>query len=278
MPFKVKAYPFPVLTSSGTSYNSTSKFTADLVLDLYDSNGNFSPSIAYDIALVNDKIVQMVAASEAEVFLELFAKETLTRRLIPASIGRGISQLVNLDLAGTVQVTPLVVSRLHNPSLVLSDIAPEYGSSPKFEVLIGDPLAIAQTEQFEVNMDHQASPDMLTIKRVKGTPDDYYDIATDGNTITLSLSEKMKEIWEFHYKDSSKKPYLFIGLYRQCMEVALADLLDNGIGERQWAKTLSSALDARKVKLQTTEDVATAARILVFPNGYERVYNNVFAE
>ena len=278
MPFKVKAYPFPVLTETGASYNATSKFAANLSLSLYDDQDKFAPKVNYEISLVNANLEKLLTDEEADVVLELFAKETLTRRLLPANLGSGTSDLSNIDLAGTIQVTPLIVSRANEMRRTFSDISSEYGATRHFSVMIGDPLAIAHTVQFEVNMDHSATPDMLTIKRVKGMPDDYYEIATDGNTITLSLSEKMDEIWQIHFKDSSKKPYLYVGLYRQCIEAALADLYQNGVGERQWAKTLATALETRKVKLQTVEDVAVAARTLVFNSGYERIYDNVFAE
>lgn len=70
MPFKAKAYPFPVLSDANQNYEQPSTFEANISLSLYEADGKYAPKASFDFRLDNAGLMEMLQSGIASLALE----------------------------------------------------------------------------------------------------------------------------------------------------------------------------------------------------------------
>ena len=270
MAFKAKAFPFPVLQPDYSNYLDSEKFEVKFGLDIVDKDGVREQSLSSTVTLKNDSIRELVIDGSAQIYAEVFVKETITRHLLLIGMGSSPVDISAFDLVGTVEVTGVIVLEKDLPGFSPENTVPEFAAIGKFDLLSGDILAYSQTEYFEVELDHNAQPDLLRIQPIPGKPPHYYDFMFDSNVITISVSTELMKYWKKLKQDANAKHFLFTNLYRDCIEAAVEELKSDIHTEKLWFKVLSAQLTKRNIDLDSREAREIATEI-VFADGFGKV-------
>lgn len=270
MAFKAKAFPFPVLQPDYSNYLDSEKFEVKFGLDIVDKDGVREQSLSSTVTLKNDAIRELVIDGSAQIYAEVFVKETITRHLLVIGMGSSPVDISAFDLVGTVEVTGVIVLEKDLPGFSPENAVPEFAAIGKFDLLSGDILAYSQTEYFEVELDHNAQPDLLRIQPIPGKPPHYYDFMFESNVITISVSTELMKYWKKLKQDANAKHFLFTNLYRDCIEAAVEELKSDIHTEKLWFKVLSAQLTKRNIDLDSREAREIATEI-VFADGFGKV-------
>ena len=273
MAFKAKAYPFPVLQPDYSNYLDSEKFEVKFTLEIADDSGERVQTLTPVVDLKNDPIRELLLDGSAQIYAELFVKETYSRNLKLVGMGSSPIDISEIDLVGTLEVTGVIVLERDFQGFKPENAVEEFSLIGDFNLTKGDILAYGQTEYFEIELDHNAQPDLLRIQPIPNKPPYYYDFMFDSNVITISVSTDLMKFWKKLKQDSDSKHFLFTNLYRDCLQAAVEELKSDSHSEKLWFKVLSGQLSKRNIDIDAREsrDIATE---LVFSNGFGKVIGN----
>jgi hypothetical protein len=253
MKFNSQSFPYPILTpaDAGNDYINGSfecvlKFNEALSEDL-------QIELHYSCMLSVEEIFEEIETGKANYALEINCPETLYRRVILLE-RRGVIHLDATELHGKVTFTPFVVAReeIHNFKSV--DFNPEY-EEQSFDLLTGDILASDISVVQYVEFSQLAMDTLVKIRTDYNLPPMLYSIDPTPSYLYISMGENLRSLWTEIGKDKGIQPYFAMSIYKDCIYVAVEELIANEEAEsQQWARALRNKIGEMKISLPSEPD------------------------
>ena len=253
MKFNSQSFPYPILTpaDAGNDYINGSfecvlKFSEALSEDL-------QIELNYRCMLSVEEIFEEIERGKAKYALEINCPETLYRRVILLE-RRGVIHLDATELHGKVTFTPLVVAKgeIHNFKSV--DFNPEY-EEQSFDLLTGDILASDIPVVQYVEFSQLAMDTLVKIRTDYNLPPMLYSIDPTPSYLYISMGENLRSLWTEIGKDKGIQPYFAMSIYKDCIYVAVEELIANEEAEsQQWARALRNKIGEMKISLPSEPD------------------------
>lgn len=282
MAFRAKTYPYPVLA----------RFTDD-----YLSGFAFDPSV--EIAVTDDKKLLVTANWDDNAMPPSLRDRILDKQALvvaniecAATFRRWVSHLdserscfVGIDeVLGDLDITILVLnnsSELFLPK-VNDEISSDFAGASKFAVQKGDPLAISDGWQFNLEFEGKRGNDLLRLQFVSERHDDSYTVRLDEEQIVIVAGEHLKKALSIMWSDSVLKPTFAMSLAKDAILAGILDLatkISNGEElSYAWQRGLLSRIQDLGKEVENLSDFQnanTVAQLLVKQSGIDRLVKNV---
>ena len=248
MKFNSQSFPYPILTPADAgddyidgSFECVLKFSDELLDD-------DQIELHYRCMLSVEEIIEEIEAENAQYSLEINCPETLYRKVITLD-QRGVVHLDATELHGKVTFTPIVVAQKAIQNFKSVDLNPEYDEQ-SFDLSPGDIIAsdipVIQYVEFS-----QLSIDTLVKIRTDDTlPPMLYSIDPTPSYLYISMGENLRSLWTEIGQDKGIQPYLAMSIYKDCIYVAVEELIVNQEAEsQQWARALITKIGEMKITL-----------------------------
>ena len=273
MKFNSQSFPYPLLTpaDSGNDYidgafECVLKFSENLSED-------DQIELNYRCMLSVDEIVNEIEEGNAKYSLEINCPETLYRRVISLE-PRGTIYLDATELHGKVSFTPMIIVQKKINSFKSVDFNPEY-EQQGFDLFPGDILASDIPVVQYVEFNQLAIDTLVKIRTDDNLPPMLYSIDPTPKYLYISMGESLRSLWTEIGEDSGIQPYLAMSIYKDCIYVAVEELIVNEEAEnQQWARALTNKIGEMKISLPIEADfneINLIAQQLVQNVGIEKI-------
>jgi len=271
MPIKAKAYPFPVLQPDFRTFSDSSSFdvTFDLEIDLVD--GKINQKLTPKVRLENEALEELLIDGKVGVYVEIFAPSSYQRELLEIYLGNKEIEISDLDLAGNVEFTGVILAKEIIDPYFPSDVVNEFKEiKTGFSISKSDILAYGHTESKQIDPDFQVKPDLLRVQPIADMEDHWADYIVDAPVLTIQLSAKMMNYWQAYKQDKVKKAVLFTNIYRDCIEAAVEFIQDGSNQEYAWIRTLVGEAQRRNIDIEVGDPREVASELL-FDKGFGKI-------
>lgn len=272
MLYKPKAYKHPVLAFFSPDYLDGNRF--DCQVDLSIENEK-EPTLNLGFTLENTYLEELVLGGSAAFAVDVHSPATISRSFFWVDSYNSEIPLEHMDLFGEVEIAPLLVAREDIEEFTPEYINPEYRART-FAVSAGEPLAISQVFQTEIQPDHSTPRSPFVMRRVPEKPDHYYELESRGETLTLYVSEALYDAIESTRRDKRTKHLLYPSIWQDALEMALSDLGDDESETRLWQRTLRDSLLAKDIS--PSGDPREMAAQLLFQDGWAKSFEKLDGE
>ncbi|MDZ8275714.1 hypothetical protein R2Q81_07090 [Microbacterium aquimaris] len=256
MSYRAKAFPYPVMSPHSSDFGNDVEFALDVVPEVIGGDESQQIRVSYEFGRHSSEwLGQYVESGMAEYVIDIACSETRFRDFWRVGHPVGHREFEPGELAGTVEVTPMIVAAVANPEYQPSGIDREFGSH-SFAVDAGDVLAFGHTTTFTIGFNAGADRGLLTIRF---TPDpeyfNNYRFELGGDRIIINAGESLRE--PIARVQSIGVQLLYMGMFKDCIASALEYLAEDGEWEdtsHAWGKTLLARIDELGLDVSPDED------------------------
>lgn len=268
MSYRAKAYPYPVLSPFSSDFGNDVQFELEVEPQILGEADLQQVRLQYAFgAHSSEWLDRYVQAQRADYILDIECGETRFREFWTPTALRGHRDFAPGELAGTVQVTPLIVATSDNAEYRPAGIDAEFGNQ-LFGIRRGDVLAYGHTLAFNVAFAASADRGLLTIK-FTSDPDYHnnYRFELGGDRIIINAGDSLRE--PISRLQSLNAQLLYMGMFKDCIAAALEYLAEEGGWEdtsHPWGKTLIARIEEAGLDLSPDDErekFETAAQRLV---------------
>lgn len=271
-----QTFPYPMLTpaDAGDDYINGS-FECALAFSDDVTDDNFI-TLQYSFMLTVDEIFEAINMKNATFSLEINCPETLYRTVEKLG-GRGFLKIDATQLHGRVNFTPLVVLTSPIANFKSVDFNPEYGNQ-EFDLMPGDILATDIPTSKYVEFTQLSINSLVKIRTDKTLSALHYTVDPTPSYLYISMGEGLRLLWSEVGQDKNLQPYLTMSIYKDCLYVAIEELICNPESEtHQWARALALRISEMGIELPTENDfnvINLIAQRLVQNIGVEKIVNS----
>jgi hypothetical protein len=270
MSFNLGVVPYPLLSPFTDDFATDFRLceirqeSFDPITVSADFEYSFSSGDLPELAYLGDLCDQGLA----ERVLLFESPESLHRS--SERVGRqGSLRKGNGELYGRVAITPYVVAVQDIPNFNPPNRHGEWGDGI-FTVHSGEILAIGDPDRIDIS--HKLARKQSMINLVLSTEMDpaVYRIDAGGDIIVVNAGSDIRRVIEIMKKDPSKKPALFMSLFKDVLQQGLLQARDSG-GEQVWVRSLEQRLDIENLTEMTDEEIWDAPQRLLFDYGAKKI-------
>ena len=244
-----KTFFHPVLQKSARDFVDGSIFNVELLPRLSETKKEENLVIDYIVKLTSPGIQAHLEDGSAEVFLDLYSKETITRILSPLAKEKGTVEFKPGQLLGTLEVQALVIATKRIKKYSPAGISKEYGEI-KFDVLPGSLLAIGEKILMPLSFKRIKLESLIRVQLSKDLDPDVYELNLDSDFITILMGESFHALWDLMRSDSAVKPYLALSVYKDTFVEALSLINKTEDAEEfSWAQALIARCEKNDIKI-----------------------------
>ena len=245
-----KTYFHPVLRESTHDFVDGSSFSVDLKARLNQDKNSENLCIDYKIDLTSAGIRSQLTDGSAQVFLDLYSKETITRILSPLVDEEGSIEFKAGQLLGVLEVQAAVIATQTIKSYSPAGINKEYGDL-KFKVSPGSILAIGEKILLPLSFKRIKLESLIRVQLSKDLDPDVYELNLDSDFITILMGESFHALWDIMRSDFAVKPYLALSIYKDTFVEALSLIYKTEEAEEfSWAQALIARCENSGIKLE----------------------------
>jgi hypothetical protein len=245
-----KTYFHPVLRESTHDFVDGSSFSVDLKARLNQDKNSENLCIDYKIDLTSAGIRAQLTDGSAQVFLDLYSKETITRILSPLVDEEGSIEFKAGQLLGVLEVQAAVIATQTIKSYSPAGINKEYGDL-KFKVSPGSILAIGEKILLPLSFKRIKLESLIRVQLSKDLDPDVYELNLDSDFITILMGESFHALWDIMRSDFAVKPYLALSIYKDTFVEALSLIHKTEEAEEfSWAQALIARCENSGIKLE----------------------------
>lgn len=245
-----KTYFHPVLREDTRDFVDGSTFSVNLMPRLNQDKNLESLSIDYKVDLTSPGIRAQLTDGSAQIFLDLYSKETITRILSPLIGEEGSIDFKAGQLLGVLEVQATIVATKSIKSYSPVGINPEYGDK-KFNVSPGSLLAIGEKILLPLSFKRIKLESLIRVQLSKDLDPDVYELNLDSNFITILMGESFHALWDIMRSDIAVKPYLALSIYKDTFVEALSLIHKTEEAEEfSWAQALIARCENIGIKLE----------------------------
>ena len=245
-----KTYFHPVLRESTHDFVDGSFFSVDLKARLNQDKNSENLCIDYKIDLTSAGIRSQLTDGSAQVFLDLYSKETITRILSPLVDEEGSIEFKAGQLLGVLEVQAAVIATQTIKSYSPAGINKEYGDL-KFKVSPGSILAIGEKILLPLSFKRIKLESLIRVQLSKDLDPDVYELNLDSDFITILMGESFHALWDIMRSDFAVKPYLALSIYKDTFVEALSLIYKTEEAEEfSWAQALIARCENSGIKLE----------------------------
>ena len=227
-----------------------SAFSVDLKARLNQNKNDENLCIDYEVDLTSPGISAQIADGSAQVFLDLYSKETITRILSPLVDEEGTIEFKPGQLFGVLEVQATVIATKAIKSYSPAGINKEYGDA-KFYVLPGSILAIGDKILLPLSFKRIKLESLIRVQLSTDLDPDVYELNLDSDFITILMGESFHALWDIMRSDIAVKPYLALSIYKDTFVEALSMInKTEEADEFSWAQALIARCENSGIKLK----------------------------
>jgi hypothetical protein len=245
-----KTFFHPVLRESTRDFVDGSAFSVELKPRLKQDKNIENLCIDYKVDLTSPGIKAQLKNGSAQVFLDLYSKETITRILSPLVDEEGSIEFQSGQLLGILEVQAAVIATKSIKSYGPVGINSEYGDL-KFNVPPGSILAIGEKILLPLSFKRIKLESLIRVQLSKDLDPDVYELNLDSDFITILMGESFHALWDIMRSDSAVKPYLALSIYKDTFVEALSLIHKTEEAEEfNWAQALIARCESSGIKLE----------------------------
>lgn len=245
-----KTYFHPVLRESTQDFVDGSAFSVELKPSLNQDKNDENLRIDYKVELTSPGIQAQLSDGSAQVFLDLYSKETITRILSPLVDVEGSIEFKSGQLLGILEVQAAVIATKSIKSYSPAGMNAEYGDL-KFNVPPGSILAIGEKILLPLSFKRIKLESLIRVQLSKDLDPDVYELNLDSDFITILMGESFHALWDIMRSDSAVKPYLALSIYKDTFVEALSLIHKTEEAEEfNWAQALIARCEHSGIKLE----------------------------
>lgn len=244
MRYRARAYPYPMLSPFSHDFDPAARFSVEVSPEIAGERGQML-KLATDVHLTETWFDELIVDGNARLMLDVECRETLYRAHRPIARTAGVCEFIEGELAGAVTVTPLIIATTDIEHYKPPRVNAEYHDA-SFTVSAGDILAIGEATIFEIDFGRSAANNLVTIQYSADlTHRGVYTFDLSGPRIIIIAGEDLREaIWTMR-TDPTKRPFLHMSVYKDCIAAALDELTrsEDDDEDRAWSRALRNQLD-----------------------------------
>lgn len=245
-----KTFFHPVLRESTRDFVDGSAFSVDLKARLNQNKNDENLCIDYKVDLASPGISAQLADGSAQVFLDLYSKETITRILSPLVDEEGTIEFKAGQLLGVLEVQAAVIATQTIKSYSPAGINKEYGDA-NFYILPGSILAISEKILLPLSFKRIKLESLIRVQLSTDLDPDVYELNLDSDFITILMGESFHALWDIMRSDIAVKPYLALSIYKDTFVEALSLIYKTEEAEEfSWAQALIARCENIGIKLE----------------------------
>jgi hypothetical protein len=245
-----KTFFHPVLRESTRDFVDGSAFSVELKPRLNQDKNNENLCIDYRVHLTSPGIQAQLKDGSAQVFLDLYSKETITRILSPLVDEEGSIEFQSGQLLGILEVQAAVIATKLIKSYGPVGVNAEYGDL-KFNVPPGSILALGEKILLPLSFKRIKLESLIRVQLSKDLDPDVYELNLDSDFITILMGESFHALWDIMRSDSAVKPYLALSIYKDTFVEALSLIHKTEEAEEfNWAQALIARCENSGIKLE----------------------------
>jgi hypothetical protein len=245
-----KTFFHPVLRDSTKDFVDGSTFEVELKARLNQDKNEENLCIDYKVDLTSPGIRAQLADGSAQVFLDLYSKETITRILSPLVDEEGTIEFKPGQLLGVLEVQAAVIATKRIKTYSPAGINDEYGDT-KFNVPPGSVLAIGEKILLPLSFKRIKLESLIRVQLSKDLDPDVYELNLDSDFITILMGESFHALWDIMRSDIAVKPYLALSIYKDTFVEALSLIHKTEEAEEfSWAQALIARCESSGIKLE----------------------------
>lgn len=245
-----RTYFHPVLRESTRDFMDGSTFSVDLKPRLIQEKNIEKLCLDYKVELSSPGIRAQLNAGSAQIFLDLYSKETITRILSPLINEEGSIEFKAGQLIGVLEVQASVIATQIIESYSPEGINEEYGNL-KFKVSSGSILALGEKILLPLSFKRIKLESLIRVQLSTDLDPDVYEINLDSDFITILMGESFHTLWDIMRSDIAVKPYLALSVYKDTFVEALSLIHKAEEAEEfSWAQALIARCENIGIKLE----------------------------
>jgi hypothetical protein len=245
-----KTFFHPVLRESTRDFVDGSAFSVELKPRLNQDKNNENLCIDYRVHLTSPGIQAQLKDGSAQVFLDLYSKETITRILSPLVDEEGSIEFQSGQLLGILEVQAAVIATKLIKSYGPVGVNAEYGDL-KFNVPPGSILALGEKILLPLSFKRIKLESLIRVQLSKDLDPDVYELNLDSDFITILMGESFHALWDIMRSDSAVKPYLALSIDKDTFVEALSLIHKTEEAEEfNWAQALIARCESSGIKLE----------------------------
>lgn len=269
-----KTYFHPVLSSGNRDFVDGSTFRVDLNAKLVQNKKEDNLSIDYKVSLNAKGISPYIADGSAEIYLDMYSKETLNRVMLPLAKTEGTITFHTGELLGILEVQSFIVAKQSIKNYRPIGINSEYGDID-FDIDAGTVLALDEKILLPLNFKRVKLESIIRVQKSDDIDPDAYSINLESNVITILMGHSYHALWDIMRSDSMVKPYLYLSVYKDTFVEALGLIHQSEeFEEYAWAQALIAKCDNAGIQIEDLKDFPTrnqAALMLLRELGVHRL-------
>ena len=245
-----KTFFHPVLRESTRDFVDGSAFSVELKARLNQNKNDENLCIDYKVDLASPGISAQLADGSAQVFLDLYSKETITRILSPLVDEEGTIEFKAGQLLGVLEVQAAVIATQCIKSYSPVGINKEYGDA-NFYILPGSILAIGEKIMLPLSFKRIKLESLIRVQLSTDLDPDVYELNLDSDFITILMGESFHALWDIMRSDIAVKPYLALSIYKDTFVEALSLIYKTEEAEEfSWAQALIARCEKIGINLE----------------------------
>ena len=245
-----KTFFHPVLRESTRDFVDGSAFSVELKARLNQNKNDENLCIDYKVDLASPGISAQLANGSAQVFLDLYSKETITRILSPLVDEEGTIEFKVGQLLGVLEVQTAVIATQTIKSYSPAGINKEYGDA-NFYISPGSILAIGEKILLPLSFKRIKLESLIRVQLSTDLDPDVYELNLDSDFITILMGESFHALWDIMRSDIAVKPYLALSIYKDTFVEALSLIYKTEEAEEfSWAQALIARCENIGIKLE----------------------------
>jgi len=252
-----KTFFHPVLSHSSRDFVDGSLFEVGLNPRINENGKSENLCIDYNVKLTSPAIQGLVSDGSANIFLDLYSKETISRVLMPLSMNGGTVEFASGELLGVLEVQPFIIATKQLKSYKPTGINNEYGEI-SFNVGPGSHLAIAEKVLIPLTFKRVSLESIIRVQQSDDIDTDSYLVNLESSIITILMGKSFHALWDIMRSDQAVRPYLFLSVYKDTFVEALSLIhKSDDVDEYAWAQTLIAKCDQSGIKIEDLSDFAS---------------------
>lgn len=252
-----KTFFHPVLSNSSRDFDDSSLFEVSLSPRINESGKDENLCIDYSVKLTSPAIQGLLSDGSANIFLDLYSKETISRVLAPLDINGGVVEFPSGQLLGVLEVQPFVIATKQLKKYKPMGINSEYGDIT-FDVRAGSHLAIAEKVLIPLTFRRVSLESIIRVQQSDDIDTDSYLVNLESSIITILMGKSFHALWDIMRSDPAVRPYLFLSVYKDTFVEALSLInKSEDVEEYAWAQTLIARCEQSEIKTEDLTDFAS---------------------
>lgn len=272
-----KTFFHPVLRDSTRDFIDGSLFEVEINARLSEDRKVENLFIDYTIKLTSSGIQDYIADGSAEVFLDVYSKETISRNLFPLETTVGTVEFEPGQLLGIIEIQPFIIATKGIENYKPEGINEEYGDI-EFKVSHGSILAIGERILLPLSFKRVKLESIIRVQKSDDIDPDSFSVNLESHIITILMGSSFHSLWDIMRSDYAVRPYLFLSVYKDTFVEALCLLhKTEDVEEYGWAQALISKCENAGIKIEELSDFSSqnnAALMLLREFGVHKLLAN----